>query len=237
MLNIWLAMLVTLILAVSWLRLNDHFAHKGWISGPTSRKIIHIGTGPIFVLCWLLFPNETSARYLAAIIPLMISIQFFLVGIGVMKDQAAVDAMTRRGDRKEILRGPLIYGIAFVILTVVYWKDSSIGITALMMLSGGDGLADIIGKRFGKHRLPWSGNKSWAGSTAMFLGGTGFAIVVLLLFKTYGVFSEQMGDYFLPVILVGLVCTAIESMPLEEYDNITVPIAAVLLGHWLLPKG
>lgn len=237
MLNQWLAMILTLALAVCWLRLNDFFAHRGWIGGQTSRKIIHIGTGPIFVLCWLLFPEGTLPRYLAAVIPLMISLQFLLVGLGVMKDQAAVDAMTRRGDRTEILRGPLIYGIAFVLLTVLYWKDSPIGIVALMMLSGGDGLADIIGKRFGKSRLSWSRNKSWAGSAAMFLGGIAFSLGVLFLFIQTRVFPAPFVSFLAPVVGTGLVCTAIESLPLEEYDNITVPVAAVLLGHWLLPKG
>ncbi len=237
MVNQWLAMVITLVLAVSWLRLNDYFAHKGWISGQTSRKIIHIGTGPIFVLCWLLFPDEPLARYLAAIIPFLISIQFLLVGLGLMKDQAAVDAMTRRGDRKEILRGPLIYGIAFVILTVMYWKDSPIGLTALMLLSGGDGLADIVGKRFGTARLPWSSNKSWAGSAAMFVGGIGFALFVIFIFIQAGVFKSSLFAFVLPVIWIGLVCTAVESLPIEEYDNVTVPVVAVLLGQYLLPKG
>lgn len=237
MLNQWLAMLVTMALAVSWLRLNDFFAHRGWIGGQTSRKIIHIGTGPIFVLCWLLFPDGLLPRYLAAVIPLMISVQFLLVGLGWMKDQAAVDAMTRRGDRREILRGPLIYGIAFVALTIIYWKDSPIGIVALMMLSGGDGLADIVGKRFGKARLSWSSNKSWAGSAAMFLGGVVFSIAVIFVFTRAGIFVSPFNSYLLPVVWIGLVCTAIESLPVEEYDNITVPVAALILGHWLLPKG
>jgi phytol kinase len=237
MLNQWLAMVVTLVLAVCWLRLNDCFAHRGWIGGQTSRKIIHIGTGPIFVLCWLLFPEGSLPRYLAAVIPLLISVQFLLVGLGVIKDQAAVDAMTRRGDRAEILRGPLIYGIAFVVLTILYWKDSPIGITALMLLSGGDGLADIVGKRFGKARLFWSTNKSWAGSTAMFFGGIGFALLVIFIFIQAGVFKTPFASFILPVIWIGLVCTVIESLPLEEYDNVTVPVAAVILGYWLLPKG
>jgi len=237
MMNQWLAMVVTLALAVSWLRLNDFFAHRGWISGPTSRKIIHIGTGPIFVICWLLFPDEGLSRYLAAIIPLMISLQFLLVGLGIMKDQASVDAMTRRGDRREILRGPLIYGIAFVLLTMIYWKNSATGITALMMLSGGDGLADIIGKRFGKTRLAWSPNKTWAGSVAMFLGGTGFALFVIFIFLQAGLFTQPIQTFLLPVVCIGMVCTAIESLPVEEYDNVTVPLMALLLGNWLLPKG
>jgi phytol kinase len=237
MLNLWLATILTLAAAISWLRINDYFAQRGWIGGQTSRKIIHIGTGPIFVLCWLLFPDEPLARYLAAIIPLLISVQFLLVGLGMIKDQAAVDAMTRRGDRKEILRGPLLYGIAFVVLTILYWKDSTIGITALMLLSGGDGLADIIGKKFGKHKLAWSKNKSWAGSFAMFAGGIGFTFFVLFIFLQAEIFKVPFASLILPVVVIGLMCTAIESLPMEEYDNLTVPITAVILGHLLLPKG
>jgi phytol kinase len=111
------ALIVTLVIALVWLRLNDFIANKGWISSDLSRKIIHIGTGPIFVLCWLLFNEEPSARFFAAVIPLLITGQFFMVGAGLLKDEAAVQAMSRTGDRREILRGPLFYGIIFVILT------------------------------------------------------------------------------------------------------------------------
>ncbi len=68
-----LALGITLVIALLWLRINDFFAHKGWVSSSISRKIIHIGTGPIFVLCWLLFNDAPSARYLAAIVPLGIT--------------------------------------------------------------------------------------------------------------------------------------------------------------------
>ena len=147
--NVWIALVITFLMALLWLRLNDFLAHRGWISGPLSRKIIHMGTGPIFVLCWLLFPDVWYARWLAALVPLSITIQFAMVGLGLMKDQAAVDAMSRHGDRREILRGPLFYGIVFVVLTLWFWLDSPIGIIALMLLCGGDGLADILGKRMG----------------------------------------------------------------------------------------
>ncbi len=136
--NPYIATLITFAIAIAFLRLMDYFAHRGWIESKLSRKFIHIGTGPIFVLCWLLFPDVPSARYLAALVPLLITVQFVLVGTGLMKDDAAVQAMTRTGNPKEILRGPLFYGIMFVLLTVVYWKDSPIGITALMMMCGGD---------------------------------------------------------------------------------------------------
>ena len=104
--NNWIALVLTFGLALGWLRLNDFLAHKGIIDGQLSRKIIHMGTGPIFVLCWLLFTNSAESRYLAALVPFAITIQFALVGLGIMKDPEAVAAMSRHGDRREILRGP-----------------------------------------------------------------------------------------------------------------------------------
>jgi hypothetical protein len=53
--NVWLALVVTFVLALSWLRLVDFFAHRGWIGGPLSRKIIHMGTGPILLLAGFYF--------------------------------------------------------------------------------------------------------------------------------------------------------------------------------------
>ena len=166
-----IALLITFIVSLIWLRLNDYAAHKGWISGELSRKLIHIGTGPIFVLCWLIFPNSTISKYVAALVPLAITIQFFLVGIGFLRDDSAVQAMSRSGDPREILRGPLYYGLVFVIITILFWYDSPTGIVALMLMCGGDGLAGILGKRYGKSRIPWNPRKTWIGSTAMFTGG------------------------------------------------------------------
>ncbi len=233
--SIWLALFITFVLALAWLRLNDFLAHRGWIDGPLSRKIIHMGTGPIFVACWLLFPEAALARYLAALVPGAITVQFALVGLGVLKDPAAVQAMSRTGDRREILRGPLFYGIVFVALTVIYWRNSPLGIIALMLLCGGDGLADIIGKRLGKNPLPWSKNKTWAGSLAMFAGGWLFALAILGLYVAAGTFHGPFETYVLPVTVIALVGALVESLPYGDIDNLTVPAVAVLLGYLLLP--
>ncbi len=230
-----IATVVTFLLALAWLRLNDYLAHRGMISGPLSRKIIHMGTGPIFVLCWLFFPAAPLSRYLAALVPLAITIQFALVGTGVMKDQAAVDAMSRSGDRREILRGPLFYGIIFVLLTIIYWYDSPIGIVALMLLCGGDGLADIVGTRFTSFSLPWSGRKSIAGSIAMFFGGWIFTMAVMAIYVSLGKFAGPFSNYFTGITLIALVGAIIESLPYKDIDNITVPAAAVILGYFWLP--
>jgi phytol kinase len=233
--NNWIAFVITLFLALAWLRINDYFAHKGWVSGPVSRKIIHIGTGPIFVLCWLFFSDNPAARYFAAVVPLAITLQFALVGLGIMKDQAAVDAMSRKGDRREILRGPLYYGIVFVASTLLFWKDSAVGIIALMLLCGGDGLADIVGKKVGTIALPWSKLKTLQGSIAMFLGGFLFSFLVLAVYSLAGALDTQLAAYLAPLGIISLVATVIESFPYSDIDNITVPVSAILLGLMLLP--
>ncbi len=211
----------------------DYFAHRGWISSSLSRKIIHAGTGPIFVLCWLLFPDKALSRYLAALVPLAITIQFALVGFGIIKDQASVDAMSRSGQRKEILRGPLFYGIVFIVLTLVYWKTNPIGITALMLLCGGDGLADIVGTRIKSPAIPWSKGKSLAGSLGMLIGGWLFTMGIILVFISAGVFSGSVSSYLVPVTIISCVAVLVESLPFRDIDNLTVPAVAVLLGHLL----
>ena len=105
--NPYLATVLTFAIAIGFLRLMDYFAHRGWIDGKLSRKLINIGTGPIFVLCWLMFPDLPISRRLAALIPFAITVQFALVGLGIIKDEASVQAMSRTGDRREILLGPL----------------------------------------------------------------------------------------------------------------------------------
>jgi phytol kinase len=164
-------------------------------------------------------------------VPLAITGQFVLVGLGIIKDEAAVQAMSRTGDRREILKGPLFYGIVFVVVTIIYWLDNPIGITALMLMCGGDGLADVMGRRWGKRKLPWTKQKSWVGSLGMFLGGWIFAFGIIAVFIQTNIFSDPLSDYLMPITLISLVGTLIESLPIKDIDNITVTIAAILLGH------
>lgn len=226
-----LATVLTFASALAFLRLMDFVAHRGWIESRLSRKLIHIGTGPIFVLCWLFFPDLPVSRWLAALVPFAITAQFALVGLGIMKDEAAVQAMSRTGDRREILRGPLYYGIMFVVLTVVFWKDSPIGMTALMIMCGGDGIADLVGRRFNSKRLPHSPSKTVAGSVSVFIGGWLLSAFILAIYVGTGIFSGAFASYLMPLTIIALVSMVVESLPFKDIDNITVTVAAALAGY------
>jgi phytol kinase len=232
--NNLLAIIFTFAIALAWLRINDFVAHRGWISSSLSRKIIHVGTGPIFVLSWLFFDDASIGRWLAALVPFAITAQFALVGTGIIKDEAAVQAMSRSGDHREILKGPLFYGIVFVVLTLVYWKDSPVGIVALMLMCGGDGLADVTGRRWGIVKLPWNANKSWAGSLGMLLGGWILAAGIFSIFVAAGIFVGPVWSSLPALFLIALIGTFVEMLPVKDIDNVTVTVAAVIFGHILL---
>jgi phytol kinase len=228
--NNWIAAIITLVLCVVWLRVMDFAAHRGWIESRLSRKVIHITTGPIFVLCWLMFDNAPEARWLAAAVPLLITLQFALIGFGVIKDEASVQAMSRSGDRHEILRGPLYYGIVFVVLTILFWKDSPIGMTALMLMCGGDGIADVVGRRIASPKLPWSRDKSLAGSISVFLGGLLMALLVLSVYVSLGLFPAPLSGYLVPLLILSFAATLVESLPFRDVDNLTLTLVVTLLG-------
>ncbi len=177
-----------------------------------------------------------SAPYAAALVPLLITGQFFTVGMGWVKDEAAVKAMTRHGDPREILRGPLYYGVIFVICTVLFWRHSPVGILALMLMCGGDGLADVVGRRWGRARLPFSSDKSWAGSAAMFAGSFLFGFGFLALFNVFGNFAPplDLAATAAAVAVISLAATAVESLPFHDVDNITITLTALALGLALL---
>jgi len=211
----------------------DYIAHRGWMDSKLSRKVIHIGTGPLFVLCWLLFRDTPDARWLAALVPFSITVQFALIGFGVIKDEASVKAMSRTGDPKEILRGPLFYGIVFVVLTILFWKDSPTGIVALMMLCGGDGIADMVGRRIKSPKLTWSKEKSTAGSIGVFVGGWILSALVLAVYVTAGVFTSSFSSYLIPLTVIAFGSTAIESLPFKDVDNITTTLISAVIGYFM----
>ena len=123
--------------------------------------------------------------------------------------------------------------MVFVVATLLFWLNSPIGIVILMILCGGDGLADIIGRRFGAAKLPWNPRKSWAGSAAMFLGGFGFALAYLVLFSRLGVFDLSIAGSLLPLAVICLAATVVEAVSGQDMDNLTVTFTALGVA-WLL---
>ncbi|CAI7834065.1 unnamed protein product [Closterium sp. NIES-54] len=142
------------------------------LSQKLSRKVLHITIGLFFVfVCWPLFSAYPQARFFAAAAPVVTAVQLLLLGLGVTRSDGIVKSMSRSGSKSELLSGPLCYAVTIMLMTVMFWRTSPVGMVALVIMCGGDGVADIVGRRCGSWKLPWNEQKSWAGSAAMLLCG------------------------------------------------------------------
>lgn len=210
-----------------------------------TRKLHHIGTGPLFMLTWPLYSSHPSSRFLCASVPLAFAARLVLIGAGLSRRGGdEVRSMTRGGDRAELLRGPAWYGAAHVVATVCYWRSSPTGIMALLALCVGDGIADIAGRRIGGPRWPHSPRKTLAGTGAFVLASTAAGFIYLRLFTCEALRNAMAGEGERPMrapehllrysLIVSAVSAAVETLPLKDVDNLTLTAAAACTSGLLL---
>jgi len=229
------AMVAASLGALAWFTVFDFLTTRGWLEGGLSRKLIHVSSGSLFMLTWLLFSSSTEARYFAAAVPLLQGFRVVAIGTGLVTSYTSVRSMSRKGDRRELLGGPLFYIVVTALVTVIFWRTSPVGVTALSLMVGGDGIADIVGRRFGKGNplpLPFDTSKSFAGSAAMFLGGYGLALCLTLLFNCMEYMDLEAGAAAWRLAVIAAAATVVEALPVGDFidDNITVPLTALVVG-------
>ena len=217
--------------AAGWMGLVRGLRHVGALGSADARKALHCGIGPLFCACWRLFPAGAAGAapsLWAAAIPGGITAYTAAVGLGVVPDRGTVDSMSRHGRRRELLSGPLAYGVCHVLAAAVWWLESPHGVVAIAALCAGDGLAEVVGRRWGKKSgaLPWNADKSWAGSAACAVASLGASIALL---RWHG-----LAHPVLPLAAVSLGSTALESLAWEEWDNVAVFAGALVLSHLCL---
>jgi dolichol kinase len=147
------------------------------------RKLLHIFTGPIFIFTWPLFTDSSNGAIWASLVPLAMTVKFSLIGLGLIKDEEAVATVSRTGDKRELLVGPLLYGLIFVSATLLFWKQAR-AVICLFVLCFGDGFAEIGGRKYGAtNRWSHSPSKSMAGSIS-FVVASFFSIAAFYLIWT-----------------------------------------------------
>ncbi|KAE8688807.1 putative phytol kinase 2 [Hibiscus syriacus] len=214
----------------AFLLLWKETARRG-VDQKLNRKLVHISIGLVFMLCWPLFSPGFRGATLAAITPGVNIVRMLLIGSGIWKDEATVKSMSRHGDYRELLKGPLYYAITVTLACAVYWRNSPIGIAAICNLCAGDGFADVVGRRFGKQKLPHNRNKSIAGSVAMATAGFLSSIGYMYYFSYFGYIQKSWG-MVLGFLIVSLASALVESLPIstELDDNLTVTLTSILIS-------
>ncbi|XP_021746078.1 farnesol kinase, chloroplastic-like [Chenopodium quinoa] len=226
--------LVSAVIARTTLGLWELTAKFDVFDSKLNRKLVHISIGLVFMLCWPLFSSGYCGAFFACLVPGVNIIRVLLIGLGIYKDEATVKSMSRFGDYRELLKGPLYYASTITFACFFFWRTSPIGIAAICNLCAGDGLADIVGRRLGKDKLPYNENKSYAGTIAMAIAGFVASVGYMHYFSLFG-FLQESWDMVLQFLVVSLISALVESLPISTQldDNLTVPLASFLAGSLL----
>nr|XP_043621088.1 probable phytol kinase 3, chloroplastic [Erigeron canadensis] len=225
------ALVFSTCLALFLLWVFEQTARRGIFDQKLNRKLVHITIGLAFMLCWPLFSSGNRGAVIAALVPGVNIVKVLLIGLGIVKDEATVKSMSRFGDYRELLTGPLYYASAITFCCTVYWRTSPVAIAAICNLCAGDGFADIIGRRYGKKKLPYNSDKSYAGSIAMATAGFIASVGYMYYYSMFGFIENSFGVVF-GFLVVSVASAFVESHPISTKfdDNLTVPLASVLLG-------
>jgi dolichol kinase len=137
-----------------------------------------------------------------------------LSGIAVPLISSLTNMASRSKDRGRFVLGPVTLGIGALLALLLYPSPAaSIGIYALAF---GDGFASLIGKFFGRIRPAFLRGKSIEGSLACFMAVLVTAYQVSFSYKT--------------ALLAALAAMVVEAFPLEDYDNLALPIMVGLVA-------
>ncbi len=183
-----------------------------------TRKVVHIGAGNVILLAWWLNIPAWIGIGAAAIASLIALISYFLPIL------PSINSVGRQS------LGTFFYAISIGVLIAWFWEENLPQYTAIgiLIMTWGDGMAAIIGQRFGKHRYEIFGiKKSWEGSLAMAIAS--FIVISLILLFTQGNIWQT---WFVSVI-VAAIATALEAFSKLGIDNLTVPIASAGLVFFL----
>lgn len=183
-----------------------------------TRKVVHIGSGNIILLAWWLdVPTWVglSAATIAAIVALASYYLPILPSINSVGRQSL---------------GTFFYAVSFGVLVAYFWplKQPYFAAIGVLTMAWGDGLAAVIGQRFGKHPYQVFGmRKSWEGSLTMTL--VAYLVVSLVL----GLVTGSIWPTCLIALVVAIAATGLEAISQLGIDNCTVPLGSAMLAFWL----
>ncbi|GAB0493555.1 hypothetical protein MMPV_004840 [Pyropia vietnamensis] len=166
------------------------------------------------------------------------------VRTGTAPPHVLASAVSRSGAATEAGGGPLAYVAVLTAATLLGWRSSPVAAVALGMLVGGDGAAEVVGRRWGRG-TEWSrlnggmggaavgGGKTVVGSVAFVLGGGAASVGVLAELGLAGtVLGGGLGGVA-RLLGIGAACAAAELWGGVD-DNVSVPVVAAVLAAVLL---
>jgi dolichol kinase len=181
-----------------------------------SRKFLHIMVGNVLFILPL-FTSQFVITFLAAA-PFIV-LTFLMSPYSTIKLHGIISSSGHG-------LGLVYYSISWTVLAFFFFNQPWIIAVGIAAMSYGDGMAALIGEKYGKHKYNIFGDKkSFEGSIAMFL----------VLITTLGVvlaYYHVSITSLLIIPVVAIVATIFEGITPKGLDNITACFSAV--GAYLL---
>lgn len=175
------------------------------------RKAIHF----LIALC----PLMAGVNKTATVILLMIGTLGYtlmeclrLSGVRIPVISSLTSMASRERDFGHFVMGPVTLGLGALLALLLY--PSQAAAIAIYALAFGDGIASLIGRLFGKVRPAFLSGKSIEGSIAC------FAVVFISAYMVCG------NTYI--ALVAAFTAMVTEALPLEDYDNLAIPVTVGL---------
>lgn len=179
------------------------------------RKSIHLSG--IFLLPILYWNKNIFALILSSALFFYLFIEWFhKKKIKIPLLTTLIQACKRDYEKESLARGPILLAVSGIFLPYLFGTQAAaVGLSQIFVA---DVFATLLGMKFGKKKLPYSENKSWIGSFIFLI----VALIVNLSFVPYPM-----------AVILALLGAAIESLPIANWDNLTVPVSVSLLASLL----
>jgi len=181
------------------------------------RKVVHIGTGHVLLIAW----------WLHIPVWLCVTAGILFSAIALFSHYTSILPMLNNVGRKTY--GIFYYALSITILVAFLWDSHpQYAVIGVMVMSWGDGMAALIGKRFGKHTFIYMGNqRSLEGSFAMF--ATSLLVMLCIFGFTHGI---RLTDLRV-AMPVAAIAAMLEAFSPGGTDNLSVPLSSAFLSYAL----
>ena len=205
--SLYLGVIVAIVLVVQLL------FHYKLLVGEHSRKLIHI-LAALWMATWRFELTHLEVTYLGLAL---------LAGVFFVKQFKLLNSIF---DVDRVTYGEFIFVIG-IIVTSLMFPSPEVYALAIVNLGLGDGLAAIIGKRYGKTKYNVFGStKSLVGLLTMFSVAVISGSVFLWLAADY---QPQLIFMITHVVASAAVISGLEFISFRGLDNLSIPLATGLL--------
>ena len=192
----------------------------------TSRKVLHIMVGNIAFLLPIFVTREIMA---------LVAAGPFIVLTFLISPYTPFKSIRGKTSSAGHSMGLVYYAITWTVLAYLFFDHMIVIAIGIFAMSYGDGLASLVGVKYGKHKYNIAGDeKSFIGTIAMFVSTLGTMLVAIVYYNLV----QGTGFAFTPVSIGFLALFAaagaiVEGFTPKGLDNLTVPFVIAAM-YWMV---